>query len=503
MIFYGRELPGEGRIAGYGWLISELNLQIPMPSRLAFVSNHHLRRQYPEWDVFRTEQWPGETVFEHLLFAIKNEDLDLRVIAEMAKVVNPAEIARGVTNTTGVFARRVWFFWEWVTDTKLEVPDLGKVKYEPALDPARYFTTDLQDRSPRHKIVNNLPGVPEFCPIIRRTEALEALIARELPAEAKAITEKAPQHIVSRAAAFLLLDDSKASFAIEQENPGPQRAARWARAIGEAGQRDLSTREFERLQQIVLQDARFVKMGIRKEGGFIGGHSRDGRTPEPVHISARHEDLPALLDGLAAYEARALKGGVDPMVVAAALSFGFVYIHPFEDGNGRIHRYLMHHVLARGGFNPTGLIFPISVVVKRRIDDYSVVLKSISAPMMEFIEWKPTLQGNMEVLSDTMTLYRFFDATAHAEYVADCVREAIDKDLPDEIEYLHRFDQFKASIAQFLEMPERKIDLLRSFLDQSNGKLSGRALRKEFAALTAEEVDLVEEAYADAWPAEL
>ena len=38
------------------------------------------------------------------------------------------------------------------------------------------------------------------------------------------------------------------------------------------------------------------------------------------------------------------------MVAAAAVAFGFVYIHPFEDGNGRLHRWRIHHVLARAGF---------------------------------------------------------------------------------------------------------------------------------------------------------
>lgn len=31
------------------------------------------------------------------------------------------------------------------------------------------------------------------------------------------------------------------------------------------------------------------------------------------------------------------KANVDPVVLAAALAFGFVFIHPFEEGNGRIH----------------------------------------------------------------------------------------------------------------------------------------------------------------------
>jgi len=37
---------------------------------------------------------------------------------------------------------------------------------------------------------------------------------------------------------------------------------------------------------------------------------------------------------------------MDGVIAAAILAFGLVYVHPFVDGNGRIHRYLIHHVLA-------------------------------------------------------------------------------------------------------------------------------------------------------------
>ena len=49
---------------------------------------------------------------------------------------------------------------------------------------------------------------------------------------------------------------------------------------------------------------------------------------------------------------------LDPVIAAAILAFGFVYVHPFDDGNGRIHRYLIHHVLARREFSPAGVVFP-------------------------------------------------------------------------------------------------------------------------------------------------
>src|SRR6266446_6499745 len=122
------------------------------------------------------------------------------------------------------------------------------------------------------------------------------------------------------------------------------RIQRWGRAIGEAGRRPIDLDELLRLQRIVVGDARFVTLGLRPDGGFVGEHDRDSRMPLPDHISARHEDLPALIDGMAAFDrGPALK--LDPVIAAAVLAFGLVYIHPFVDGNGRIHRYLIHHVL--------------------------------------------------------------------------------------------------------------------------------------------------------------
>ena len=67
------------------------------------------------------------------------------------------------------------------------------------------------------------------------------------------------------------------------------------------------------------------------------------------------------------------------MIAAAILAFGFVYIHPFEDGNGRIHRYLIHHVLAARGFNPPGVVFPVSAAILEQIDDYRRVLEELFA----------------------------------------------------------------------------------------------------------------------------
>jgi len=219
--------------------------------------------------------------------------------------------------------------------------------------------------------------------------------------------------------------------------------------------------------------------------------------PVPEHVSARHEDLQALVDGIVAYGNRAIAGQLDPVITAAAMAFGFVYVHPFVDGNGRLHRWLIHHVLAVAKYNPPGLVFPISAAILRRLVEYRRVLESYSGPLLPFVEWRSTANNNIEVLNDTADYYRYFDATAHAEFLYACVEQTIEHDLPDEVRFLEAFDRFAEKIQAIVDMPDREIERLRAFLQQGNGAFSKRARTKEFAALTDAEVERIEKAYAD------
>src|SRR5439155_18996170 len=102
-----------------------------------------------------------------------------------------------------------------------------------------------------------LPRVPSFCPIVWWTPTPKAAMAKGLHKRAREIIGRTHRDLIARAAAFLLLSDSKSSFAIEGERPSSARAARWAEAIGQAGLRPLSLAELERLQRIVIGDSRF------------------------------------------------------------------------------------------------------------------------------------------------------------------------------------------------------------------------------------------------------
>jgi hypothetical protein len=191
--------------------------------------------------------------------------------------------------------------------------------------------------------------------------------------------------------------------------------------------------------------------------------------------------------------------GLDPVLKATATAFGFVYIHPFEDGNGRMHRCLIHHVLAERKFTPPGMVFPVSSVMLDRIEDYRSTLQGHSGPLMPFIEWRPTLSRNVEVINDTADLYRYFDCTDEAEFLYSCVRRTVEQDLPREIEYLRRHDEAIHRIMDAIEMPDRLAENLVMFVRQNHGSLSKNRREHEFKALRDEEVALVEGIVRDAF----
>ena len=283
---------------------------------------------------------------------------------------------------------------------------------------------------------------------------------------------------------------------IEGERPRQDRIQRWGRAIGKAGKQSIDLDELLRLQRIVISDFRFLHPGLRTEGGFVGEHDRDTRMPVPGHISARPDDLARLVDGMVAFDGQAAQQ-LDPVVAASVLAFGFVFVHPFEDGNGRLHRYLIHHVLAERGFNPAGLVFPISAVILDRMDGYRAVLEDYSRRLLPAVDWEPTDNGNVRVLNDTGDFYRFFDATPQTEFPYGCVQRTIEQDLPEEAAFLKRYDAFRAELDLMVDMPDRLSDLLFRFLHQNGGTLSRRGREREFAALTDEEVERIEGVYRD------
>lgn len=496
--FRGVIVPAGSRLAGFAALAHGLNLQAPVRAA-SCVSDSHVRgsqRQEQFWRVFDKRYWPGDQVTDHISFALRHEPIDLLVLKRVFETIEANALIEFIKSApTGVETRRAWFFYETLTGKRLALEDAGLVSAVDALDPKAYFTGKAR-LSRRHRVRDNLLGADGYVPVLRRTEKLEAFLEKNLAQKAAEIIGQTGGHLLARAASFLLLADSRASFEIEGERPPHGRLERWGRAVLQAGKNELSLEELVRLHSVVIEDVRFSHVGLRYDSVFVGERDLNG-DPLPEFIGAQADQLQDLLAGLIAANERMGNSSLDPVLQAAATAFGFVFIHPFEDGNGRVHRCLIHHVLAERSFTPPGMVFPVSSVMLDRIDAYQVALQNHSAALMDYIGWQPTSNHNVRVLNDTADLYRYFDCTGVAEFLYECVARTVDHDLPKEIDYLRRHDETLRRIMEAVEMPDRLVQNLIMFIRQNNGKLAKRHREKEFAALTDDEVASIEGIYRD------
>ena len=185
---------------------------------------------------------------------------------------------------------------------------------------------------------------------------------------------------------------------------------------------------------------------------------------------------------------------VPPVIQAAAIAYGFVFLHPFEDGNGRIHRFLIHNILARRGFTPESVMFPISAVMLKNPADYDASLDAFSRQLMPLVEYTLEQDGHLTVHNDTAIWYRYIDLTTQAEALFRFIDQTIDTELADELAFLANYDAAKQAIQNTVDMPDRQIDLFIRFCLQNNGRLSARKRASHFDHLTDEEIDAMEQA---------
>jgi len=221
---------------------------------------------------------------------------------------------------------------------------------------------------------------------------------------------------------------------------------------------------------------------------------------EKVHFACpKPEDLNGLMEGLVTAHKCMDRGDVPAVVHAAAVAYGFVFLHPFEDGNGRIHRFLIHNILARRGFTPAGIIFPVSAAMLKNLADYDASLESFSRPLMALVEYSLDEQGRMTVRNDTAGWYRYIDMTLQTEALFRFIEQTIDTELVEELAFLANYDQTKRAIQDVVDMPDRRIDLFIQSCLQNNGRLSARERASHFGFLSEKEVACMEEAIRSAY----
>jgi hypothetical protein len=504
---------------GYCWLAGSYHLPIIDLWQQCHIDGAVRGRQEQDLgshriQLFQSRYQPDDTLVGHLQFALRYEGVNLQLLNLLFEIADSQQLCEWITNSpTSAYARRACFLYEWLMGTQLPVesPVPSKMRYVDVLDTDMQFGTGAATKDPRFRVNDNLPGTRDFCPLVRKTAFLGDMVGKDLRKRTRETLGKYSQDLLRRAAAFLYLKETQSSFEVEREKPPANRAQRFADLLRQAdtGQ-PLTEERLVELQNAVI-DPRFHEFSWRHQQNWIGDDL--GYRQRVAFVPARPEDVPALMQGLldTAGKARALVASTsgqididtvelqfDPVIYAAIIAFGFVFIHPFMDGNGRIHRYLIHEVLANAGFTPRGIVLPVSAVILANLDEYVAVLESFSKPLRQRTEYLPDAPDAPATGNDAV-YFRYFDATEQAEFLYRALERTVEEDLQHEINFLLGYDRACQKLNQLLDWPNHSLELFVRVVHQNNDTLSKTKKQSHFNWMTDPEVSEAETIVAEAF----
>ncbi|MCL2303987.1 MAG: Fic family protein [Planctomycetaceae bacterium] len=486
------------RPVGYSALIHRFKLDVVPHWRRSYVTNESLPKTHTMDGVtevfYPAKYWPGETLGDHLEFALKYDGTNLALLAAIFQSAPKSEFESYIASKPrGKYARRLWFFYEMLTETQLDLHDLQTGGYVDLLEPDEYYTVSPPEQVRRQRVNDNLPGNRQFCPTVRRTETLKKFEGVNLTERCREIVAAYSPQLLKRAMGYLYTKETRSSFAIENIEPNSTRAERFVALLHAAKSDDYceKSRLLELQNRIV--DPRFQCSDYRNTQNYVGEMISWQR--EKIHyVGPKPDDLSELMEGLIASHQRMNQSDIHAVAHAAMVSYGFVFLHPLEDGNGRIHRFLIHNILARRNFTPSGMIFPVSASMLRNRDDYDASLEAFSRPIMELVEYRLDDEGRLTVQNDTACWYRYIDLTVQTEMLFRFIEQTIETELVDELTFLVSYDQAKKAIQEIVDMPDRKIDLFIRLCLQNNGRLSKSKRGSLFDFLSDAEIARMEEA---------
>jgi hypothetical protein len=485
---------------GYAKAIADYDLAVLPPHQLsscaAIAGKHVESKGGREFVTYPNAYDPGPSLCDHLEFALKHEGVSLEVLAALFRAVEQGpfedELCRHLqARPTGQNTRRLWFLYEFLTGRQLPLEDVTQGNYVELLDPKRYYTA-APVNSRRHRVRDNLLGNVNFCPMVRRTPALREFEEKQLAREAARIVESYDEDALRSAVDYLFTKETRSSFSIERETPSQKRAARFVSLLRELPERNsLDRAALVQMQNVILEE-RFRERRYREEQNYVGEAVGVGLRQRVHFVPPRPKMVPRLMRGLLSSMERMMASQVEPVVHAAAISFGFVFIHPFEDGNGRLHRLLIHYILSRAGFTPKGLIFPISAVMLQKRAEYDACLESFSKPLMTLVDYTVDEDGHLAVKGRTSGFYRYVDFTRMAEDLYRWTEETILTEFRDELDFIVRYRKAREKLDGLVEMPDKARNQFIQFCLQNGGRLSANKRARYFSALTDDEVRALE-----------
>lgn len=432
----------------------------------------------PAWVAPKTQD-----PLEHLQFALKHEGMNLQAALLALKHIDANAVAAEFQKSpSSGYARLIGYLWELANKRVLEGLGEAAGGYVPVFDPEEFVTGPITHRSARWRVNFNGLGTTSYCATVKRNPEVAGLLQEDILGKTTEFIETLDKGLLDRAVHWAYLSETEGSFAIERETPTHSKAETFAKLLAQAHKPESVTEEYlVALQNLTVSNPIDKAIEFRNRQNWLKNTLRGAAgitylPPDPELLTSIMDGVMALANDQTAVD------GIDPLVRGSLVSFGFVFAHPFMDGNGRLSRFLFHKAVCSTGKLPDGLVLPVSVAMKRNEGQYLSALESFSK----------SARSNWEVLAISETeydtkfkgdpdVYRYWDATECVSFGLKMAKEALDHDLRKESDFLQTYDRVYRAVDASVDMNNNDLTILiRSGL-QNGGIISNNRMKQMIA----------------------
>ncbi|MDP3522587.1 MAG: Fic family protein [Hydrogenophaga sp.] len=468
---------------GYAWIQNEVGAPDFLRKQRARLASVNRIEHLEDGTILVPRKLaPDATLLDHALFALKHEGVRLDLLAMALRRLPPSELVacvRGAPNS--MYGRKLGYLWERLHQQHLPGlvdPGVASV-YAPLFDPEHYFVGQTQ-RDSRWRIDFNGLGDLDFCPVVRKTPAVLALLQKDILGRAQAFAQSVGEAMLERALNWAYLSETEGSFAIEGEAPNADKAMKFAALLRRAHERRPLTEDLlVELQNATISNPFDKAVQFRVEQNRL---QRDVPGAAGVtYVPPAPELAVELMNGLM-HVANHRPERLDAVVHAAVVSFAFVFIHPFMDGNGRLSRFLIHHCLGQSDRLPPQFLLPISVAMKKHEAEYLQALTTFSKPARQLcqVTWAGDEHYSYDWEKGSDTWFRYMDLTEPVAFTLAMAEASLDTHMRQEVEFLALFDQVKRHINDRYDLRGSDLANLIVTIFQNGGTLSNNR-RKRYA----------------------
>jgi len=281
-----------------------------------------------------------------------------------------------------------------------------------------------------------------------------------------------------------------------------------------AGDVPLTAEALAALQRDILGEVTtLASFGLRQSPVFVGETIRYENVVR--YVAPDWRNVPPMLEGLRTFVERTQ--GASAIARSAVASFGFVYIHPLADGNGRVHRFLINDILRRDGTVHAPFILPISALITEHTVErarYDGALEAFSRQLMSKyadryrFSREPEAQPDgvmsnfrFDAYADAGAAWRFLDLTSQVEYTAGLLERTVHQEMHAQAAFFRSLGQARAAVKEVIEGPDADVDTIIRSARENRGLRTGK-IAKRFPALQNDAIwfrvaAAVAEAFAD------